>query len=70
MEYPLNTETNQMNRTDKEIIRLALYIASLRSNCPSAARLLETALFSELQEKFPESTVRFVMELTETRLYH
>ena len=59
-----------MNHTEKEIIRLALYVATIRKTCPVAAMLTERAIFAEIENNLPESIVRYVMELTEVRIFN
>lgn len=55
---------------DKEIITLALYIASIRYENPDLAFELETILYKSINSNYSETTIHYILELTETRVYH
>lgn len=55
--------------TDKDTIALALYIAPIRSEHPKLAYELEYHLYYALTAKYPETLTRYILELTEERVY-
>jgi len=55
--------------TEKDLLIIALYIASIRGSAPEVAEVLEQILFSAASDSLPESKLRLLLELTELRVY-
>jgi hypothetical protein len=56
--------------TDTEVITLALYIASIRYDDPDLCMALEHLLYDAISARYPESTVQYILELTDLQVYN
>lgn len=55
--------------TEKDLLTIALYIATIRGSVPALASMLEQILFTVAEDSLPESKLKLLLELTEVRYY-
>lgn len=64
------TPEKQKTTIEKHLIGTALFAAELRSSDPESAFSISCWLYTHTQEKYTESEIQYLQELTIPRVYH